>query len=267
MRGIIASARYNSSGGAVPTNLTAPVVSGAASVGDTATTTNGAWTNSPTSYVYQWQELIASVWTDISGETANTYLTDHAGTFRCVVTATNANGPSTVPANSNSVVITAGVARIFGSNAVSASGNGHANNRLLASKFVKTNAGAVTTANVQLAGQDGWYLAQVRIVALADNAGVPGAVLWYTPAITPANGSTEQTFTLPSDVSGTDAAGTYWLGVALYETPGTTRGGPLTGVDTVLINGFNVATPPSSAPAPTTTYEDYGLRVWCDYIG
>lgn len=265
MRGIIASARYNSSGGAVPTNLTAPVVSGAASVGDTATTTNGAWTNTPTSYTYQWQEEIASVWTNISGATASTYLTTAAGTFRCVVTATNSHGSTA--ANSNAVTAISGIARIFGSNAVSASGNGHANNRLLASKFVKTNAGAVTTANVQLAGQDGWYLAQVRVVALADNAGVPGAVLWYTPAITPANGSTEQTFTLPSDVSGTDAAGTYWLGVALYETPGTTRGGPLTGVDTVLINGFNVATPPSSAGTVDTSYEDYGLRVWCDYIG
>ena len=154
---------------------------------------------------------------------------------------------------------------IFGSDAPASSGVGHANNRLLVSKFVKTNDGAVTTGKVELSGQDGWYLARVRLVALTDNAGAPDSVLWYSPEITPADDSTEQTFTLPSDVSGTDAAGTYWLGIAVYELPGQTRGASLTGVNSALVNGFNVATPPDSAGAVDTLYEDYGFRVWCEY--
>lgn len=251
--------------GAPPVNLSAPVASGGASVGGTIAATNGTWSGAPTGYTYQWQESIASVWTNISGATASTYVTTAAGDFRCVVTATNAYGNAS--ANSNAITSSSGIARIFGSNAVSASSNGHANNRLLASKFVKTNAGAVTTGKVELAGQDGWGLARVRLVALADNAGAPGNVLWYSPEITPADASTEQTFTLPADVSGTDAAGTYWLGIAVYELPGNTRGGPLTGVTTVMVPSFNVATPPSAAGTADVSYDDYGLRVWCDYIG
>ncbi len=38
----------------VPVNTSLPAVSGAAVAGDTATTTAGSWTNSPTSYEYRW---------------------------------------------------------------------------------------------------------------------------------------------------------------------------------------------------------------------
>lgn len=92
---------------AVPVNTVAPAVTGTPTVGSTLSLSNGTWTGSPTSYAYQWQEDIASVWTNISGATSNTYVTDHAGTYRGVVVATNAFGDSD-PANSNSVVVTEG---------------------------------------------------------------------------------------------------------------------------------------------------------------
>src|SRR5207244_3441828 len=40
--------------GNVPVNTAAPVISGTAQVGQTLATSNGAWTNNPTSYAYQW---------------------------------------------------------------------------------------------------------------------------------------------------------------------------------------------------------------------
>jgi Flp pilus assembly pilin Flp len=40
---------------AAPANTEVPVISGTPQIGQTLTTTSGAWTNSPTSYDYQWQ--------------------------------------------------------------------------------------------------------------------------------------------------------------------------------------------------------------------
>lgn len=254
---------------AVPVNTVAPAVTGGTSIGVTLTCSTGTWTGSPTSYAYQWEADTGAGYADLPGETANTLDTTgmaNGDDVRCKVVATNGDGDS-LPATSNAITLSSGIARIFGFDGASEDGVGHANNRLICSKFVKTNAGAVTSAFVELGGQDGWGLARIRVVALADNAGAPGDVLWYTPELTPANASTVQTFTLPGDVSGTDAADTYWLGVAVYELPGTTRGAAVTGVTTVLVNGFNVASPPASAGTVDTSYDDYATRVWCDYIG
>lgn len=266
MRGIIASARYNSSGGSAPVNLTAPVVSGAASVGDTATTTNGTWTNSPTSYAYQWQELIASVWTDISGETANTYLTDHAGTFRCEVTASNAHGPSTAPANSNSVTVTSGSALIWGRDNIVNGGGPNSTDRMWVAKYVKSNSGAITTIHANFVNPHG-VGNTAKVVAMADNAGVPGSVLWVSGATAIPAGTSSLTFSLPGDVSGTTPAGTYWLGVVSSDYQGYTASDVASGITTALISVFNFASPPATCPAPATTYSDQGVGVWCDYIG
>ena len=55
-RGVSAALPINLVIGNEPTitNSTAPVLSGTAAVGSTLTTTNGTWTNAPTSYAYQW---------------------------------------------------------------------------------------------------------------------------------------------------------------------------------------------------------------------
>jgi hypothetical protein len=86
----------------VPVNSVAPVVSGSLTQGSTLTTTNGTWTNSPTSYHYQWYNSSTGA---ISGATSSTYATqasDVGDDIYCAVTAINAGGDST-PADSNSV--------------------------------------------------------------------------------------------------------------------------------------------------------------------
>jgi hypothetical protein len=88
-----------------PVNTVAPAVTGAAGVGQTLTTTNGTWTGSPApTFTYQWQRVT----TNISGQTASTYVTqvaDIGSTLRCVVTATNSL--AAVSANSNSTAAVA----------------------------------------------------------------------------------------------------------------------------------------------------------------
>jgi hypothetical protein len=94
------SAQYPASGtvtGLAPVNTALPVISGIAAVGQTLSTTNGTWTNSPTSYTYQWRrcDSAGNTCSNISAATSGTYTLVHADagfTIRVVVTATNPYG-------------------------------------------------------------------------------------------------------------------------------------------------------------------------------
>lgn len=83
-----------------PVNTVAPVVSGTLIVAAMLSCTTGTWTNTPTSYAYQWRRDGV----DIGGETASTHtlvLDDVGKMMTCLVTATNADGST--PQISNSV--------------------------------------------------------------------------------------------------------------------------------------------------------------------
>lgn len=77
--------------GSAPANTVLPVISGTRAPGQTLTTTDGTWTNTPTSYSYQWyRDGVA-----ITGATANIYVltaNDVGTTITVVVTASNAGG-------------------------------------------------------------------------------------------------------------------------------------------------------------------------------
>jgi hypothetical protein len=93
---------YSSSSGLVSgiviSNSTAPVVSGAWTVGVSLSTSAGSWSQSGT-YTYKWQESSdASTWSDISGATSSTYtlVSANSGKFiRSVVTITSSTGAGT----------------------------------------------------------------------------------------------------------------------------------------------------------------------------
>ena len=90
------------SGFVAPTNTTAPVVSGTASIGNNLTTTNGVWTGSPTNYTYQWTRGGAA----IAGATAGVYAligADSGTSVGCQVTAENGAGSATTPSNALAV--------------------------------------------------------------------------------------------------------------------------------------------------------------------
>lgn len=97
------------SGGA-PSNTALPVVSdstnsGLYESGDVVSATTGTWTNTPTSYSYQWMDED----TPISGATSSTYTlasSDLDHTVDVVVTATNGGGTSApAPSASSGVVV------------------------------------------------------------------------------------------------------------------------------------------------------------------
>ena len=88
-----------------PVNTSPPVISGNTVVGSVLTCAPGVYTNSPTSFAYQWRN--AGV--NIGGATGTTYTTvtgDIGGAVDCVEVASNADG-SAAPIDSNNIVVTA----------------------------------------------------------------------------------------------------------------------------------------------------------------
>lgn len=94
-----------SGGGVAPSNVTAPVISGSASLGSVLTTTNGTWSGVPAtfSYTYQWKRNGSP----IGGATSSTYTTvvaDSTANITCDVTADNGVAP-TATAGSNTLTM------------------------------------------------------------------------------------------------------------------------------------------------------------------
>lgn len=90
--------------GAIPSNSVLPVVSGTAQVGQTLTTTNGTWTNSPTSFTYQWSDELGV----LPGATASTYVisvADLGDTITCAVVAINSFGSSVAATSSATAAV------------------------------------------------------------------------------------------------------------------------------------------------------------------
>lgn len=83
-----------------PVNTSSPVVTGNPEAGQVLSCTQGSWTNSPTSYSYQWKRGGVN----ISGAAAPTYTvqsSDVGLSIKCTVTATNASG--SVGSDSNAI--------------------------------------------------------------------------------------------------------------------------------------------------------------------
>jgi hypothetical protein len=93
--GVLASAAL----GAVPSNTAPPTTSGTAKVGQTLTASDGTWSNSPTSFAYQWLRCNGggNNCVSVANGTQKTYTlvgADAGHTIRVRVTATNADGSS-----------------------------------------------------------------------------------------------------------------------------------------------------------------------------
>jgi len=100
---------------AAPTNTAEPIISGTAAVGQTLTASDGTWSNTPTSFAYQWLRCAASGGAAdgsdcaaIGGATTSSYAVasgDVGFTLRIRVTATNADGQASAVSNATAVVV------------------------------------------------------------------------------------------------------------------------------------------------------------------
>ena len=86
-----------------PANTAVPTISGTTTFGETLTSTTGSWSNSPSSYGYQWSRSATSggSYTNISGATSSTHrlvAADVGQYLKVTVTASNASGSASATA-------------------------------------------------------------------------------------------------------------------------------------------------------------------------
>ena len=94
---------------AAPVNTAPPTITGTTQVGQTLTAGNGTWTNSPTSFAYQWLRCNAggNACANVANGTQRTYTlvgADAARTIRVRVTATNADGSASAQSDQTAVI-------------------------------------------------------------------------------------------------------------------------------------------------------------------
>jgi large repetitive protein len=95
---------------AVPANTAAPTIAGTAQEGQTLAASTGTWTESPSSFAYQWRRCNSSGTgcVDISGESGASHVLagpDIGSKIRVRVTATNDDGSASADSNATAVVI------------------------------------------------------------------------------------------------------------------------------------------------------------------
>lgn len=95
-----------------PVNTAPPTVAGTAKVGETLTAGDGTWSNTPTSYAYQWLRCNGggNACANIAGATKKTYVlvaADAEQTIRVRVAATNADGSASAESSQTAKVAAA----------------------------------------------------------------------------------------------------------------------------------------------------------------
>lgn len=138
--------------------------------------------------------------------------------------------------------------------------------RALFSLFNKSNAGPVTDLHCHFRG-DTTSGTSFRMAAYANNAGYPGALLWVTaPMAVPAGGGWMEP-ALPADVSGTNAAGDYFL-VVITNSFEADPGKSNTVGTTYRKEGYNFTTPnnPFMTGPADDTYTG-AMALYCGYLG
>jgi hypothetical protein len=109
MSGIASAAVAQSASAAAPVNTAPPTISGTTTVGQTLTAANGTWSNSPTSFEYQWLRCNGggNNCNSVANGTQQTYTlvgADATHTMRVKVTAKNADGSASAQSAQTAVV-------------------------------------------------------------------------------------------------------------------------------------------------------------------
>ncbi len=126
-----------------PVNTAVPSISGTAQVSATLTASKGSWSNSPTSYGYQWQDCSGGSCQNISGATSSSYAvlsSDVGDTVDVVVTATNAGGSGSATSATTGVVQAAASPAPVNTAVPSISGTAQVSATLTASKGSWSNS-------------------------------------------------------------------------------------------------------------------------------
>lgn len=189
-----------------PFNTALPAITGTLKIGSTQTVSTGTWSNTPTSYSYQWQRSSDGIsWINLSGETANTYVPTfdvanlrirvNVGGVNAVDTATVSSAVISgfVPPQATVVPAITGT-RTVGQTLTSSSGTWPNTSSGYLYQWQRSSDEGVTWTSISGATSSTYVLAaadagyQIRSqVSLTANAGSSSAYSLATVAIAPAS--------------------------------------------------------------------------------
>jgi hypothetical protein len=207
-----------------PVNTAPPSISGSTQSGQTLTSTIGSWSESPSSFGYQWQRCnsTGASCSPISGATAQTYVLgspDVGSTVRVAVAASNSAG-SSAPASSAQTTIVAQGTATFGKTSVGASADSYAANRKRVSRYALPTAGTLTKLSAYLAATGVFGSQLLEGVVYADSAGKPGALLGVSEPLTFKSTNAAGWYGLAFSSPLKLAAGNYWIGLLTGSSAG-----------------------------------------------
>jgi subtilisin family serine protease len=206
-----------------PVNTSPPTITGTPRQGQTLTASNGAWTNSPTSFAFQWSRCDATGanCASISGATS-TYTVvsaDVGSTLRVAVIASNAGGSSS-PARSSATSVVQASSSQFGKSAIGASSDTFLADRKRVNRYALPVPGTVTKLSIYLSHTATSGQQSLKGLIYADSGGSPGALLGISEQViftgTSSSGWYDLVFASPIGLS----AGNYWIGVITGATSG-----------------------------------------------
>jgi len=207
-----------------PVNTSPPTIAGTPRQGQTLTASTGAWTNSPTSYAFQWSRCDATGagCTAIPSATTSTYTpvtADVGSTLLVSVTASNAAGSSSPMSSTVTSVVQAASAQ-FGKSAVGASSDTFLAERKRVNRYALPVAGRVTKLSIYLAHTATTGQQSLKGLIYADGGGSPGALLGVSEPLTFTSTSASGWYDLVFGSPISLAAGNYWIGVITGATSG-----------------------------------------------
>jgi subtilisin family serine protease len=213
---------------APPVDIAPPTISGTAQTGRALSAGTGSWSESPTSYAYQWQrcDTTGANCSSISGATAQTYTLgspDVNSTLRVSVTASNSAGSST-PSMSAQTAVVSRAPLTFGKTTIGVyfDGGMYANYKIVHTATLSVSGQVTKLSLYATPGASSPSPQGLKAVIYADSGGSPGALLATGTEVTyrgNINGS--GWFDLPFAAPVTLTPGTYWLG---FITGSTTEG-------------------------------------------
>jgi hypothetical protein len=204
-----------------PVNEAPPTISGEARQGQTLTDVHGKWSNSPTSYSYQWQQCEGSSCTLISGATKQEYVpvaADVGHTIRVQETASNAGGSGSPATSSATAAVQVPSPATFGKTTIGASGDAFVANRKRVSRYALSAAGSVTKLSVYLAKTSISGSQVIEGIIYSDSGGAPSALLGQTEQLTFSSTQAAGWYDLKLASPLKLAAANYWIGVITGST-------------------------------------------------
>jgi len=252
-----------------PVNTSPPTIVGTAQPGQILTAQVGTWSNSPTSYAYQWRRCdnLGANCVDIAGATSASYgvlIGDIGSTIKVVVTATNAAGSTTASSAATAVVQATPPPNTFGLTSVGTNTDKLVGGRKRVSHFQLSAAGSVSKLTMYLAPTTAVGQQVMEGVVYAGQAGVPGTLMGVSNEFT--FHSTDPAgwydFVFPSPVA--LQPGIYWIGVISGNSNNVTgfRYNPVAGARAFNTDSYNDG---PSNPFGSATIDSEQISVYATY--